>query len=119
MTSQDIFDYVLSHLREQGPCTLNGTIVCRYRGGNGTRCAIGYLIPDNLYLPSMERMLIANLIRFMESLGEKYISLFEMFKEHEKLISRLQFIHDNENKSNWEAHWKLTAMLFNLKYSVT
>ncbi len=118
MTSQEIFDTVLSHLRVQGPCTLNGMIACRYRGSNGARCAIGALIPDDLYLPSMERMLITGLIRFMESLGERYSSLCKTFKEHEKLITRLQLIHDNENKSNWEPHWKLTAMLFNLKYSI-
>ena len=98
---------------------LNGMIVCRYRGGNGMRCAIGALIPDELYQPCMERMLIPGLIKLMQSLGEKYISLYEMFKTHEQLITRLQLIHDNENRSNWEAHWKLTAMSFDLKYSTS
>lgn len=98
---------------------LNGMIVCRYRGGNGMRCAIGALIPDDLYQPSMERMLIPGLIRFMKSLGEKYFSLYEIFKMHEQLITRLQLIHDNENKSNWEVHWKLTAMSFDLKYTIS
>lgn len=77
MTSQEIFNTVLSHLRAQGPCMLNGMVVCRYRGG------IGALIPDELYQPCMERMLIPGLIKLMQSLGEKYISLYEMFKTHE------------------------------------
>lgn len=29
-------------------------IVCRYRGNNGCKCAIGQLIPDNKYFPAMD-----------------------------------------------------------------
>lgn len=119
MTCQEIFDTVISHLRLQGPCMFNGTIACRYRGSNDTRCAVGALIPDDLYLPSMERLLVPGLIKQMECLGDKYITLSTTFKTHQQLITRLQLIHDNENKSNWEVHWKLTAMSFNLKYSIS
>ncbi len=29
---------------------------CRYRGSNGTKCAIGFLIPDKEYSPDLEDM---------------------------------------------------------------
>ena len=66
MNRQDIFNKVVTHLRAQGRCAfkkdkttknnLNG-IACRYRQtvkGKVLKCAIGALIPDDLYNREMD-----------------------------------------------------------------
>lgn len=53
MTRQEIFDTVATHLITQGRRAWTGTN-CMYLAPNGDRCAIGCLIPDDLYTPEME-----------------------------------------------------------------
>jgi hypothetical protein len=60
MTAQEIFDKVLAHLRTQGEPALDYLGTCAYRGrlnettGKSPMCAIGCLIPDDKYDPTME-----------------------------------------------------------------
>lgn len=50
---QKTFDTVMEHLRAQGrPAIYENR--CRYRGPDGTSCAIGALIPDEAYDERME-----------------------------------------------------------------
>lgn len=56
---QEIFDKVYDHLHTQGRKSViyehrDKQINCRYRAPNGDKCAIGCLIPDELYTPSIE-----------------------------------------------------------------
>lgn len=55
MDTQTVVDKILTHLWDQGrvsyDLSLNG---CAYRGEDGTKCAIGILIPDDIYSPNME-----------------------------------------------------------------
>ena len=51
-TRQEIFDYVIRRLLEQGKRSMNGG-ACKYRAGDD-RCAIGWIIPDDLYLEEMD-----------------------------------------------------------------
>lgn len=54
---QEIFDFVLAKIREQGRPSYSpegGT--CYYRGPDGTKCAVGHLIPDEIYSSFMEGM---------------------------------------------------------------
>jgi len=59
-TLQGIYDAVARHLLAQGAVSVatlpHGGIGCAYRGDNGLKCAIGALIPDELYYPEMEGM---------------------------------------------------------------
>lgn len=56
MDTQTAFDIVLNHLWHQNaPAWDKGSQQCWYRNEeNGTRCAIGCLIPDDLYCRTME-----------------------------------------------------------------
>jgi hypothetical protein len=47
-TSQRIFDFVVARLAEQERPSLKEGY-CAYRGQNSLKCAIGHLIPDELY----------------------------------------------------------------------
>ena len=55
---QEIFDFVVTALAKQGKLSTNGGF-CRYRASDGSKCAIGHLIPDRLYRSEMEGCAIA------------------------------------------------------------
>ena len=50
-TSQEVFDVVAKHLLTQNAKSMDDPWdeMCAYRGENGRRCAVGALIPDDLY----------------------------------------------------------------------
>lgn len=52
-TDQEIFDYVVEHLFKQNRVA-KGYGICSYRGDGGTSCAVGCLIDDFFYSPSLE-----------------------------------------------------------------
>jgi hypothetical protein len=97
-SNQEIFDYVVSHLRAQGARSLNDENECTYRSVDGYSCAVGCLIPDDLYTPSLEGRLV-NQIREDSTfnLQTKYLGLQSL--DRAALLQRLQRIHDNGS------HW--------------
>lgn len=93
-TAQEIFDQVLTHLRVQGCQSIKSAAptipaMCLYRGPNGTRCAIGVLIPDDLYRPNSEGRSVDELI---DSDG-----LPAALTPHRDLLSDLQWLHDTDS----------------------
>ncbi len=59
MTPQQIYDKVCAHLAKQKHRAVDVNGTCLYRAPNGDKCAAGCLIPDDRYLPNMERKRIA------------------------------------------------------------
>lgn len=52
---QEIFDRVALHLLTQGTAAVDpGRGMCKYRTDAGLKCAVGGLIPDDLYDPRIE-----------------------------------------------------------------
>lgn len=95
MTPQEIFDTVARHLFTQGTrsgepaTTIDGDdFRCLYRGPNGTACAVGALIPEGKYRPSMEGSGATTLCTIYEDL------LPDWFVANVGLLSRLQQVHD-------------------------
>jgi hypothetical protein len=63
MTRQEMFNKMVAHLREQKAFSVKlNPWRCRYRGSNGTKCAIGALIPDDKYDHTFEGYLVHNLM---------------------------------------------------------
>lgn len=91
MNRQQIFDTVVSKLLIQGQNSVD-EVVCRYRGPEGRKCAIGHLIPDELYNPDFETRSI-DMILEDEKLSKNLPSW--MFEEKDFLY-RLQAMHDDE-----------------------
>lgn len=56
MTEQELFDTVALHLITQGKRATNQQGVPVYRASDGSKCAIGIIIPDRLYVPEIEYM---------------------------------------------------------------
>jgi hypothetical protein len=64
---------------------INGTPSCAYRGENGTKCALGFFIPDDLYSENIEGTSL---------LGESVYQL-ECFKgKSHHLLRSMQQAHD-------------------------
>lgn len=98
ITPQSAFDRVAKHLFEQGRRSVKNSIQCLYRGPDKTKCAIGVLIPDDVYDPLMEGdgadSMIYSYIGFQNLLSEDKTT-----HEWAKFLLDLQRIHDN--RDNW------------------
>lgn len=104
MTSQEIFDKVCKHLVTQNKkATRPGRRMCNYRYGD-LKCAVGCLIPDEVYKPSMEGPL-TRLLSYEE---------LKWMEPHYQLLSHLQGIHDTTLPFDWKRRLRECAVSFNL-----
>ncbi len=87
MTPQEIFDKVCVHLFTQRTPAMNDGGDCLYRGPDGTRCAVGALIPDDVY---EERIEFKDVYGIREWLIEKKLFRFSDVG----LLKELQDVHD-------------------------
>lgn len=101
MTAQQVFDHVCEHLMQQGERSVDGDY-CRYRGPNGTACAVGCLIPNHFYRKEME------------GADVKDIKLPPQLTPHEELLEDLQRVHDADPINAWPAGLRKVANDFNL-----
>jgi hypothetical protein len=104
MEPQEIFDRVATHLFTQGHrATMFDDSICAYRASNGDKCAIGVLIPDDVYEPAMEFRRVTTLI----NLG---FPLPVFMARNVPLLTALQEVHDDVRS------WRSTgAMKMNLE----
>lgn len=103
LTPQKIFDTVATHLFTQGERSYDRSDpeVCLYRGPNGLKCAVGVLIPDELYDPEMEGLAAWHAIPHESDLFENI-----------ELLRSLQHVHDDQE------NWKTTDYMRTELYSV-
>jgi hypothetical protein len=91
LTNQDAFDGAMLHLLNQGHSCLSASGQARYRGPRG-KSAIGALIPDALYVTSMEGK---KLHHWLAVRGSEYDALRERFGSvTPSLLDDLQDLHD-------------------------
>jgi len=116
---QEIFTKVAKHLLTQGQraVAVEGSPACRYRGMNNTKCAIGCLIPDELYEEQMEGHSAASLLGnsgyfpkhyYCEQNVDKNTQLRALLGIEEKteqadlsFLSYMQYVHDAVHKDFW------------------
>jgi hypothetical protein len=112
MDRQETFDKVARHLLTQGrrSAELNPMVsggVCRYRSPDGTKCAVGALIPDELYSADMEGRSVIGLVGCD---GNDDVSPWaEALRAHlgvesdydERFLETLQRIHDGYEPDTW------------------
>lgn len=108
MNNQEAFDKVVAHLVEQkvpssvtfhmtGPSEIDQPKAqCLYRGPNGLKCAIGCLIPDEMYFPKMDEGY--SFFDLPEIMGSDFHKLFGILDED--LMAELQAFHDRS--VNWD-----------------
>lgn len=130
MTEQEIFDTVLTHLREQGKAAATDDGDCKYRGTRGTACAVGCLIPDELYNPLIEGLSVDQI--FKAAMPEHHQHQAQarapftritnhIGAEHLQLLQELQDAHDvylfDLGMAAWEEGMHRIARDFYLKYT--
>lgn len=71
---------------------------CMYRGRAGLRCAIGVLIDDKDYVPSMEGLDICSVIDSYTGLSGTVLRNVDR-----GLLKKLQLLHDTWPADSWEA----------------
>ena len=94
-TNQETFDTVARHLLTQAEKAIQtGTLgECAYRGDRGLRCAVGCLLPDNLYDPDMEGQSCFN--------GSDVGAIMQRLGHDPDFLELLQDIHDSLSVAAW------------------
>jgi hypothetical protein len=91
LTNQDAFDGAMLYLLNQGHSCVSASGQARYRGPRG-KSAIGALIPDEVYVPSMEGKKVHYLLA---ARGSEYDALRERLGSvTSALLDELQDLHD-------------------------
>jgi hypothetical protein len=110
MDTQQAFEMAVKHLRKQGRRSEQyGAITCMYRiPENNLKCAIGALIPDELYQESFEGK---GIVRVMETFAE-INKLFE--NVNSKLLKDLQTVHDHYEVTDWENELQELSKVYGL-----
>ena len=116
MTGQEIFDGVLAHLRKQGKASVNDVGKCAYRGEGGTACAVGCLIPDELYDPRIENWGVGSILNMRtHGVGIDETEVYRealsriashLGQENEALLADLQSAHDNQLAKLGLPYWE-------------
>ena len=98
MTRQEIFTTVKNHLLKQGAKSLDSHGKCAYRGVNGAMCAVGVLIKNEFYEPTIEGWPVDDL-GVCAALRKSGIDV----AENSFLLSKLQEIHDFQDVKKWKS----------------
>lgn len=104
MTPQEIFDKVATHLLTQRERAFGIDGECCYRGVGGTKCAIGALIPDELYDKKLEgcSVLMDKVRQVLEGAGVLPKNSGHIYSDgNVLLLNKLQRIHDCTTEANW------------------
>lgn len=126
---QSLFDKSAFHLLTQGKPSMavsGGSEQCKYRGPKGTSCAIGCLIPDELYSPKFETKGWSSFTPFGTLYGTKASRgrrVYELLNPDDSLevnffLERLQEVHDGDPVHEWPDRLRDVAKEYNLKTSI-
>lgn len=112
---QTVFHRVAQHLLAQGKRSENNK-GCLYRGPDGLKCAIGVLIPDELYKRGLENTPADDpaVLEVLEeagvlTLGGPYTNRLV------NLLRQLQLVHDDTQPENWPARLETIAKEYDIK----
>lgn len=101
MTKQEIFNKVYTHLMAQGRRAMQvspyGVEYCMYRAPDGGKCAIGCLIPDEMYSERMENRPVSGMLTDFKDVG----ALLDR-ENNRAFLSRLQRVHDEHQPDEWK-----------------
>lgn len=98
MDFQKTFDKVAIHLRKQGKAATVGA-GCMYRTDEGLKCAVGCLIPDELYDARIEGVAFKIGSKFPDNPGNEIVALLMSLtgvstREERNFLAELQVAHD-------------------------
>lgn len=97
MYNLELFDRVADHLRKQNAKSVDADSRCFYRGPNGLKCAVGFLITDEAYSEDIESM-SADSVEVCAALEKSGIKLDLATIG---MLLDLQFVHDRYPVYSW------------------
>ncbi len=101
-TNQEIFEYVVNHLRTQGkPALSSGTQKCCYRTKDGLTCAVGCLIPEELYRYHLEGRSVFGVVNNFDDVA----NYFGVGKGRSHDDDRIQMLHQLQAVHDSADHW--------------
>lgn len=136
-TNQSAFDTVLNHLRQQGRAAVKKPGGCCYRlqddSGAVLSCAVGCMIPDDLYLDGFEGMPITAIVEevWPEDCSDEFVEIASPVARQLRgifasvdieLLQDLQGAHDSylaleSRPQMWERQMAELATVYNLVYT--
>lgn len=104
MTDQEMFNKVVTHLltqkvRSETADSQAGSM-CLYRGPDGAKCAVGVLIADEHYTPSLESRLVTSWPVSKALVASGVISAHS--PRTQMLLAACQNVHDAVNPGEWK-----------------
>jgi hypothetical protein len=113
---------MVNHLRRQGVRAESADGSCLYRGPDGTKCAVGCLIPDDVYHRDMEKLSVEALLKDtpVTACGERDVNsrqaiLALNWEVDAALLSTMQNVHDVWCPHTWEDRFLEVADKWNLE----
>ena len=101
-TIMELFEKVSSHLLAQGRRSFAEGRGCLYRNdADGTKCAVGCLIPDEHYSPNIEESCLSN--EAVQTIVEKSLGISSLSFTAGRLLRDLQKLHDGTPVELWKA----------------
>lgn len=111
MTKREIFDKVKTHLLTQKEKAVNKYVEgapCMYRTPEGLSCAVGCLIPEDLYDKSIEGIAVFSLIHEVDTANRELFNNIlttilgeDSYQDKLGLCNLLQYIHDRVHVQDW------------------
>lgn len=111
LTEQEVYSTVRHHLLTQmkqaadvfevelSPIDRTVETSCRYRTAEGLTCAVGCLIPDNLYDESLEGSVASGVL---DTLQLELNMTWDERRRWSAFLDDLQVIHDQSQPEHWE-----------------
>ena len=104
-TAQEVYDFIVARLREQGMRSFSVRGTSEYRGPRGLRSPAGWLISDEAYTPRMEGRTWRQIVRKMHLYPDA----------HFELIDWMQRVYQGVPVPQWERAFAQVAGRFGLK----
>lgn len=109
LTAQEALDMVTTHLLRQGAKAISEHGKCSYRTSDGKKCAVGALIPDEMYDPAFDTNDTG--VRALRLFG-KPLFADELFP----LLMNLQHLHDTGLLTQWPVGLRQIAAAHGLTF---
>jgi hypothetical protein len=109
LTRQDLFDVIAWNLlRQNAKATAPDGVKCRYRAPDGKRCAIGWIMPDDVYSEALEYRGVPDVATVL--MGTEYGGDYARFLDrHIGMLNDFQEMHDARQPREWPVYLRAIA----------
>jgi len=90
--------------------SIEGGTKCKYRGEDNRKCAVGHLIPDDVYEPALEQLLpsvddkLKHVLRTHCGLSHADYSVFAILREYQRIHDRESITTDDVMQNEFEEY---------------